>query len=88
MKTRLGCLTLLALSTIAAAVFVWTTRDPPDTGAAIPILGVMALGIIYIGSAVERLTTRTRREPRGFPVGPPPRPDGTKTREADEPGGP
>jgi len=73
MNTKWGCLTILAVCAIAWNVFVWTADDPPDVGApCILFLGLAALVVIYVGSAIER---RTKKEPRGFPVEPK-RPDG------------
>jgi peptidoglycan/LPS O-acetylase OafA/YrhL len=70
MKTRYGCLTLLGLFAVAMTVFVWTAADPPDNGAAITVMGLFALVVIYVGSAIEWLTKRGKREARGFPIEP------------------
>jgi len=67
MKTRYGCLTLLALFTLLTALSSWSAPSA-DHGAAIAIGGFFALAIIYIGSGIEWLTTQLKREPRGFPV--------------------
>jgi hypothetical protein len=68
MNPKWGCLTDLAVYAVAWNVYVWTAEDPPDVGApCILLLGLAALVVIYVGSAIER---RTKKEPRGFPVEP------------------
>jgi hypothetical protein len=61
MKTRYGCLTLLGLSAVIVAVMQWTA-DSAEGGAQIALTGVLALALIYIGSALEWLTTRSKRK--------------------------
>ena len=66
MSAKWGCLTLLAVFAVAWNVFVWTAEDPPDVGApCILFLGLAALVVIYVGSAIHR---PTRKESRGFPI--------------------
>ena len=67
MKTRYGCLTLLALFTAWIAVTFWYS-PPDDNGAVIPIGGLFALAVLYIVSGIEWLITRRKREQRGSPV--------------------
>jgi hypothetical protein len=70
MAKRYGCLTLLGLFAVIVSVAVWTTDDPPDHGAAITMMGLFGLVVVYAGGAIERLTTKGEREARGFPMEP------------------
>jgi hypothetical protein len=70
MKTRYGCLTLLGLLAAVTAVNEWTADEPSDKGAALTMMGLFALGAIYVVSAIEWLIARGKREARGFPIEP------------------
>jgi hypothetical protein len=87
MKSRHGCLTLLALFTLVMAVLA-RTATPDDADARIAVLGFFLLALIYIGSGMEWLTTRSKQQGHGFPVVmnppeamPPPPPDADQPRD-------
>jgi hypothetical protein len=49
---------------------VWMADEPPDHGAAITVMGLLGLVVIYVGATIERLTTNRKGEARGFPIEP------------------
>ena len=75
MKTRIGCLGLLVLWAIWGVYLQLTDGFGEDGGGRFAMMGLFGLGVVIIGSVIESLTTRRRREPRGFPIEPK-RPDG------------
>ena len=68
MKTRIGCLGLLALWAIGGVYLHLSDGFGEEGGGRFAIMGLMGLAVVIVGSVIESLTTRRPRESRGFPV--------------------
>ncbi len=75
MVARIGCLGILAVWAIAGVYMHFTDRFGEDGGTRYAMMGLFGLAVLVVGSVIESLTTRGRRERRGFPVEPLPRED-------------
>jgi len=62
MKPRERYVFLLLLGIFAAIwnLYVWTTSDPPDLGAPIPVMSVLLLALVYFVSAIQWLVSKAK----------------------------
>ena len=70
MKTRHGCLIVLLAVALMGAYTTWTAGG--DDGDGVKLVFALAFGlvVVLVGGALEWLTTRSKKERRGFPVEP------------------
>ena len=61
MKTRIGCLGLLALWALFGAYIHFTRGFGEEGGGKFALIGLMGLVVVLVGSAIEWLTTSGRK---------------------------